>query len=293
MISKDTLKDYQDMLSNATEEELAIVLNIKVESVQRYIRLMNEMLQKPKKKVLFMDTETSPLINYNWGLFKQNVSINQIIDTWYFISWSAKWLNDDTIYSDVQTSEEALNKDDSRITKSLWEMLDEADIVVAHNAPFDLQRANTRFIYNGLSLPSSYRTIDTLSVLRKVFAFPSNKLDFIAQQLGFGSKIKTDFSLWDGCIKGHESSLYKMEEYNRMDVEILEKLYKEIRRFIPLHPPIYQPTENTCPICGSDNVVNDGLYRTNLNEYPAYRCESCGTVLKERNKSNKELVTFR
>jgi hypothetical protein len=34
---------------------------------------------------------------------------------------------------DRLTKKEVLNKDDKRITKSLWKLIDEADVVVAHN----------------------------------------------------------------------------------------------------------------------------------------------------------------
>jgi hypothetical protein len=47
------------------------------------------------------------------------------------LTWSAKWLFQDEIMNDKLTSEEAINEDDERITKTLWTLLDEADIVVS------------------------------------------------------------------------------------------------------------------------------------------------------------------
>ena len=85
-------------------------------------------------KILIFDIETSPLSAYVWGRFKQLITLDQTISEWFMLSWSAKWLNNPNMMSDVLTPEEALREDDSRITKSMWQLFNEADIVLAHNA---------------------------------------------------------------------------------------------------------------------------------------------------------------
>ena len=42
-------------------------------------------------KILFLDAETSPNSAFVWGLFKQNIGINQMIDSIRVMCWSAKW----------------------------------------------------------------------------------------------------------------------------------------------------------------------------------------------------------
>ena len=84
-------------------------------------------------KILIFDIETSPLSAYVWGRFKQFISLDQTISEWFMLSWSAKWLNNPNMMSDVLTPEEALREDDSRITKSMWHLFNEADIIIAHN----------------------------------------------------------------------------------------------------------------------------------------------------------------
>ena len=94
------------------------------------------------------------------------------------ICWSAKWLFSDEVIHDRLTGKESKRKDDKRITKSLWALyLDEADIVVAHNALI-LKKSNARFLYHDLGLPSPYRSVDTLKIARRNFRITSNKLDY-------------------------------------------------------------------------------------------------------------------
>ena len=45
---------------------------------------------------------------------------------------------------------------------SYIELIDKADIVIAHNGDkFDLRKLNTRFLFHELGTPSSYQSIDT------------------------------------------------------------------------------------------------------------------------------------
>ena len=131
-------------------------------------------------KILVFDIETSFMENYTWGTFKQDIAINQIKNDWNMICWSAKWLFSDEVIHDRLTGKESRRKDDKRITKSLWKLLDEADIVIAHNGDaFDIKKANARFLYHDLELPSPYRSIDTLKIARRNFKITSNKLDYL------------------------------------------------------------------------------------------------------------------
>ena len=112
------------------------------------------------------------------------------------LSWSAKWLDSNETFSAVLTPEEALHEDDTRIVKDLWILLDEADVVIAHNGKkFDVPKCNARFIVAGLAPPSFYKQIDTLDIAKKQFGFSSNKLDALAGYFGFKTKLDTSFEL--------------------------------------------------------------------------------------------------
>ena len=90
--------------------------------------------QTPKEerkipKILILDIETVPMKAYVWKRWKENISLDQTISEWFILCWSAKWLNNEYTYYDNLTPEEIKEEDDYRILSSLYNLLDEADIV--------------------------------------------------------------------------------------------------------------------------------------------------------------------
>lgn len=236
-------------------------------------------------RILILDIETAPIRAYVWSRWKQNVSLSQTISEWFCLSWSAKWLFDSETLSDRLTGEEVLAESDGRMMKGLWDLLEEADMIVAHNGDqFDIPKINARFIVNGLPPTSPYKQIDTLKVARKQFGFSSNKLDALAIYFGFEKKIETSFELWSECMKGNEESLMYMEKYNRHDVELLEEVYLKLRPWIASHPNValYSDiTDPQCAHCGSIHMKESKPYYTSIGEYKTYRC-GCGAINRVR-----------
>ena len=107
--------------------------------------------------ILILDVETAPLRGFIWQLWKQNVNIDQIISEWFMLTWSAKWLHNPNIMSAKLTPEEALEENDKRIITELWNVLNDADIVIAHNGDqFDIPKIKTRFLLHGLPPTTFY-----------------------------------------------------------------------------------------------------------------------------------------
>lgn len=238
-------------------------------------------------KILLFDIETAPMEALIFSRFQDSVGLHQLQSDWFMFSWSAKWLFDPKVMSDVLTPDEAKSKNDKRITQSLWELINEADIIIAHNGKrFDEKRMNTRFFKYNLNPPSSYIMIDTLVHMKRKFQFTSNKLDWVAHDfLGLEGKIKTDFSLWEDCYNGDADALERMRKYNDQDVLVLEELYLKLRPWIQPHPNVglYIDTQvHSCPACGSENVEEDGEYCTYATAYKQYRCSDCGTISRSR-----------
>lgn len=243
-------------------------------------------------RVLLLDTETAPIEAYVFNLWKQNIAWDHTNGHWFMLCWTAKWLYEDEVISMRLSGEEAINEDDSRIMKGLWELLDEADIVIAHNAlGADIPWINTRFIMNGLNPPRPYHIVDTLQVARKKFGFMSNKLDALCEYFGFPHKLETDFDLWRRCVKGDEDALKYMCEYNKNDVKMLELVYLKLLPWIPNHPAVgnlVDSDEPICAHCGSNQLEKiDGFYTTNVSKYELFRCKHCGTVVRGRKNLNK------
>jgi hypothetical protein len=156
-------------------------------------------------------------------------------------------------------------------------LIDRADIIVAHNGDsFDLVKINTRFLIHGFDPPSPYKTVDTLKVARKVFAFDSNKLDDLGHYLNIGRKLPhTGFHLWKGCMSGDPVAWAKMKRYNGHDVELLEKLYYLVRKWAPNHPQVNQGKIENCPRCGSSKVQRRGFSYTPLRRKQRFQCQKC------------------
>ena len=257
-------------------------------------RQIDEYYKRParQQRILLLDIETTPIKAYVWDLWKQNIAWDHTTSDWYIICWSAKWLDSPDIYSECITPIDALQENDANILQPLWDLLENADIVVTHNGDaFDLPRINTRFALNGMTPPSPYYRIDTFKVAKKEFAFTSNKLDAIAHYFGLEGKYDTDFKLWEGCINGNRKALQEMQEYNIQDVKVLEEVFLKLRPWIKGFPNNnnYMSSKTlVCATCGSDNVeeLQEQYYYTSTGKYQLFRCKACGAITKSRYNSN-------
>lgn len=85
-----------------------------------------------KARTLILDIETAPILANVWRTWKENVGMDQIRADWYILSFSAKWLGAKRVmYFDQSKAKDI--EDDTFLMRKLHELLNEADIVVAHN----------------------------------------------------------------------------------------------------------------------------------------------------------------
>ena len=241
-----------------------------------------------KPKVLLLDIETSPILSHVWGLFDQNVGLNQIKSDWHLLSWAAKWLDDKKIMYQDQRSQKNI-EDDSKILKGIWSLLNEADIVITQNGiSFDCKKLNARFVLNGMSPPSSYRHIDTLRLAKKHFAFTSNKLEFMTSKLCTKYKKQQHkkypgFELWSECLKGNKSAWREMEKYNKYDVLALEELYHKLQPWDnTIDFSVYSDDLNSVCQCGNDIFYRDGFSYTAGGKYQRYECSKCRAKTQDK-----------
>lgn len=244
-------------------------------------------------RILLLDLETAPNLATVWGLFKQNISLNQLIDSSYTLCWAAKWYGEDVIYFDS-----IHRSTPKQMTKRIHKLLDEADAVVHYNGKrFDIPTLNRDFLLQGLTPPSPYKQIDLLTTVRTQFRAPSNKLDYWVNKLGLGTKVKHEgHELWLKCMNGDDEAWGRMEEYNINDVDILEKLYDKVRPWIKNHPNhAVHSGDISCPNCGGNHLQRRGLAITSTLKYQRYRCKDCGTwsrsvIAEQSDRANKRVA---
>ena len=234
-----------------------------------------------KAKILCFDIETLPCTGYFWGPgYKMNVGYHMVEGHRQMAMWSAKYVDSAKMYT--------MNGHEHghyQMLEGLWNLLDEADIVVAHNGDnFDRKWCNTEFLLNSFDPPDPSKWVDTLKTARGHFNFESNRMDDLADLMGVGRKIKTEFSLWTDWMKGDKKAVKEMTKYCNQDVKVLQSIYYKLRPWMSTHPNVALYKNNldrpTCGRCGSIKVTKKGMSYTNSGIYQRYRCNDCGTPLK-------------
>lgn len=248
-------------------------------------------------KLLLLDIETAPNIAHVWGLWQQNVAINQLVDSGYVMCWAAKWYGDtEVMFDSVHMSKPP------KMLRGIHKLISECDAVVHYNGKsFDMPTLNKEFIVHEMPPPPPYKQVDLCQVAKSTFRFPSNKLEYIARTLGLGEKTKHEgHELWVKCMAGDHDAWERMGEYNRNDVILLEAVYERMRPWIRMHPNhgLYdEPGLPVCTNCGSGHLVRRGFARTAVMKYPRYQCKSCGTWVRgtdvELPKEDRDLIMRR
>lgn len=238
-------------------------------------------------KILYYDIETAPNLAYVWGQYEQNVIDHE--REWYMLCFGYKWDHEKrTKVCSLVDFAETYSEDpenDFHVVKKLWELLNEADIVIAHNGDkFDMRKANARFIKHGLGPVSPVKSVDTLKVARRYFMFNSNKLNDVGKHLGLGEKVETGgFQTWAGCMRGDMKAWKKMIKYARQDVDLLRDVYLTLRPWMTNHPNLNVYTEeHGCPTCGSHSLQRRGLRHTTVASYQAWQCNDCKSYCRSR-----------
>lgn len=228
-------------------------------------------------RILFIDIETTPNIVDTWGLFDQNVGINQIRHPSKVLSVGYKWKD----YKPIHFYHSKTDKDYQDMVTEAWEVLHFADVVVHWNGnKFDIPTLNKEFVTNGLKPPSPSKQVDLCLVSRRTFNFPSHKLAYVSQALGLEGKVKhSGHELWQQCMAGDEKAWKEMEKYNKQDVKLLDDIYDIFLPWIPNHPNVNLYSSDIlegCPSCGSSVVNKEGYRYTQVAKFQRYSCKDCG-----------------
>ena len=197
-------------------------------------------VQNMMKKTVFVDIETSLIRAYTFRTGLQGINVDAVVEgdqtklltaawgTWWELYHGGK---EDVISVGNHHRKAAFKKDpldDTYVLRKLWKVLDEAEVIVAHNAAFDRGWIEGRFMDLGWKQPSKYYVYCTFRTLHGLNGI-SKKLDYLSQKLIGTKKVSHEgLPLWIGCSNGDVASFEKMEEYNIGD--IYDTLYKVFMR---------------------------------------------------------------
>lgn len=223
-------------------------------------------------RLLTIDIETLPHEVYAWGLHDQNVAINQIVKPGIVACWAAKWHGERKVHfaSIHEGGEKAM-------LRQAHALISEADAVIGWNsASFDVKWLKGQFLKVRLPPLRPFKQIDLLRTARGEFRLASNKLDYWAQFLGIGQKVKTGgFDLWRDCMAGDDAAWRKMRRYNIGDTILTEKVYDILRPYIKNHPNVgVFEGRQCCPKCGGTHLQSRGEYVTRERSYPQFQCRN-------------------
>lgn len=235
-------------------------------------------------KILVFDIETAPITAYVWDLWDQNVGLSQIKADWHLLAWAAKWYGEPAqkvMYMD--SSKKSNVQDDRDLIQGLWNLLDQADIVIAQNGDkFDIRKFNARAAIYGLPPVSHFRSTDTYKESKKVFAFTSHSLEYMSDKLNTKyKKLKhpkfPGFELWKEILAGNKQAWAEMKEYCINDVLATEELYGKIQGWVKTQnlAVFFDDADLRC-ICGSKNLFKKGFVYTDAGKFQGFKCKDCG-----------------
>lgn len=234
-------------------------------------------------EVVFLDIETFPYEGMAWT--KYEATMQNISSGGEVACVAIKKL--DSHHTEVMALPDfdgyvAGSKDDRALLEALSKRLSKVDYVIAHNGDnFDIKMIRTRIIMLGLPPLPPFKTIDTLKVSRRLFRFPSNKLDDLCQDLGIGKKVRhSGFDMWLGCKAGDMKSWKEMKKYNKHDVSpLLEDFYLHIRPHMTNHPnfakQFVQGQHPPCPMCGAKNTAFNKYVYNLTTVRRQFQCRVC------------------
>lgn len=241
-------------------------------------------------KVLVYDVETSPMQVYTFSLYKPFIAINQIIEPTRVICWAARWHGEKEV---IFRSEYHHGRD--AMLRKLYDLMCEADIIVHFNGDsFDDRQVRREFKQAGFPPLPPLKTVDLYKVAKKLYYFPSNKLDYIVRALGIGAKVgHSGFQLWIDCLtpspeddpNRQKRAWALMRKYCKGDVVVEDDLYTDLLPWIPNHPHsslfVDDPEREACWNCGAegfdnkDNFQRRGFSYKKAGKYRRYQCKHC------------------
>ena len=253
---------------------------------------------KIMKRTAFIDIETSLLEFYSFRTGTQFLGIDDLKEGSQTKLLTAAWGTWHDLHTKgrdgvkmVKNSDrkQAFRKDpldDTYVLKKLWKVLDDSDVIVAHNAAFDKGWIEGRFMDLGWKQPSKYYVYCTFRTLHGLNGV-SKKLDYLSQKLVGTEKVSHDGKpLWIRCQEGDPEAFKEMGDYNIGDIyDTLYKVYLRTALYVNRNKAIDLAGEGLfCTVTGDPLVKLEEPYK-NRNTgllYHRYANEKYNFIYRDR-----------
>ncbi len=233
-------------------------------------------------KILLLDLETAPMLIAAWRQW--DTSAVYVLRNTYILMYAYQWLGDRDVKCVSLPDFKTYKRDkhcDKELCLSLRELLNEADIVVAHNGQsFDLPMVLGRMWANAIPPSSPFKQIDTLKIAKNM-RLDSRKLDALGQTRGLGRKIATTgAALWRAVTEDHCPKAWAtMVRYCKQDIRLLASVYPTLRPYAKpsQHPDLNMWSDRPgCPVCSSTHVKKDGWKLLRKRRVQQWQCQEVG-----------------
>jgi len=230
-------------------------------------------------RTLLLDMELSYALGYFFpSKHPQYMHARQVKHHQFIVCAAYKWLHETSRYVIKITDKPNRRhiRDCRHIAVKLMELMEQADLIVAHNGiSFDLKHMNTVFSDYGLGPPPEKKVIDTLRIARQHFAFFGNDLDSLSKR--FGGPGKSTRPDWIRLTELDEEEIEKAARYCLDDVTELERVFLNIRPWVKRYPHIKERGGiMECAVCQSTRLQKRGTDWDGNRQYLRVKCLECG-----------------
>lgn len=272
-------------------------------------------------KVLIYDIETAPALGLFFGK-PYDVNIAKIVQHEYVFGFAYKWSHEKRIRTcyiwdfpsfhkrikpTSPTLAAFLKAEDVRLSAASKEVLavwaqlaTESNVLLGHNSDqFDYKQMHGRLMqYNLPPIPKPL-FVDTKKAAKQLGYYPSNKLDDLVQRFGLGKKLPHNdypnaIDLWWDCMNDITKAKKHMVAYNKVDVEVTERLYERFRPYMHNHPHMGNLTgqPDACKHCGkNEGFVGNGYDYTKTGKFRRFQCKACRGNNRSR-KGEKQALDY-
>lgn len=274
-------------------------------------------MNSKKANILFYDIESLPLQAYIWGCGENHIRHQQLLpnkNMWELICITYCWNN-----GPVQIIKWTSEGGTEQMMKEFDLLLEKADHTIGKNSDrFDVKMLNAHRMLQGLPGNPSWSkyTDDLEKQMRRYFRLPSQSLDYISAQLGFGGKVKMEFQDWididrymdvqklvqhkalneisvnavctaqykttlDVILKVGKKAMDKMCFYGKKDTRDTRALWHKLKQHF--EPKLNMATlqnskpEIACRHCNSINLICYGTRPSGKTLWQTYQCKDCGS----------------